>query len=327
MLKAYSTPKAQIEAPLDSLNSFAIPPENITLLRPLQAGSFGAVYLAILKNKESDTIVAAKISHPDTQGVEKNYRVAENEIRILSALNFPHIISFHGFLAEPNRIMLVMEYMDGDTLWEFIDHPDFTTAKGLMATYYVALALEYLHTLTPAILHRDIKSENILRNQRGEIKVTDFGLSCFEGEVSTKLEGCPGWLAPEAAQCQYSTATDIFAFAVLVWEILSEDSPTIPSSSPKLSLEDLQNKKRLPIDKSWPKKWVSIIRHCWRTNPKDRWTIHQLLSTMDPLVQKLKEQNTAAAAAATEHPKADNNEEEAAVEPLVTQAFACLHIS
>ncbi|CAN4122766.1 unnamed protein product [Withania somnifera] len=187
-------------------------------------GAYGTVYSGKLQN---DNWVAIKrIRHRDTNSVEQFI----NEIKLLSSVNHPNLVSLLGCSIENGEQILIYEFMPNGTLSQHLQRE-----KGnglpwpvrLTVAAETAQAIAYLHNaMHPPIYHRDVKSSNILLDYNYKSKVADFGLSRLgmveSSHISTAPQGTPGYLDPQYHQnFQLSDKSDVYSFGVVLAEIIT----------------------------------------------------------------------------------------------------------
>ncbi|KAI3500380.1 hypothetical protein L1887_36201 [Cichorium endivia] len=185
-------------------------------------GGFGKVY----KGNLYGTKVAVKRGE---QGHGQGRLEFVTEIMVLSKIRYKHLVSLIGYCDENDEMLLVYEFMEKGTLQDHLyekpDEPRLSWKQRLEICINATRGLDYLHTgLKVGIIHRDVKSTNILLNERYVASVADFGISLLdnvdEGEMST-VKGSFGYLDPEYIRCMKLTQkSDVYSFGVVLLEVL-----------------------------------------------------------------------------------------------------------
>ncbi|CAL5219257.1 g1053 [Coccomyxa viridis] len=274
---------------------------DVVLETKIGAGAFGNVYKATWKGRA----VAVKVmlaSHGEHAGELESFR---QEVQVLSGLQHERIICLLGACLAPPHICIVEELANAGSLFNHLHGAKPGPTRGmpyaqlLQVALDVADALRYLHHHSyPQILHRDLKSSNVLLSGNGRAKVCDFGIAKFKDRtfVSTKhaSAGTPAYMAPEMFEGKrISEKIDVFSFGILLWEMLTGQLPWGELSSPMQVIYVVGVlKKRLSVPRHSPQVLRTLIPACWQDDPDLRPTFQ----TVFPLLQEELEKVRAIAA-------------------------------
>ncbi|CAN1177607.1 Proline-rich receptor-like protein kinase PERK1 [Linum perenne] len=194
----------------------------------LGQGGFGYVHRGVLPNGKEVAIKQLKA------GSGQGEREFQAEVEIISRVHHKHLVSLVGYCITGSQRLLVYEFVTNNTL-EFHLHGKGRPTMDWPARLRIALGsakgLAYLHEdCHPKIIHRDIKSANILLDFKFEAKVADFGLAKFTSDanthVSTRVMGTFGYMAPEyASSGKLSDKSDVFSFGVMLLELITGRRP------------------------------------------------------------------------------------------------------
>ncbi|XP_069708429.1 mitogen-activated protein kinase kinase kinase 21 [Phaenicophaeus curvirostris] len=263
--------------------------QHLELQEIIGVGGFGKVYRATWRGRE----VAVKAARQDPdEDITATAESVRQEAKLFSMLRHPNIIALHGVcLREPN-LCLVMEFARGGSLNRALAAAAAApgAARGgrripphILVNWAVQIArgMLYLHdqAIVP-ILHRDLKSSNILLLEKMEhddicnktLKITDFGLA-REWHRTTKMSaaGTYAWMAPEVIKSSmFSKGSDIWSYGVLLWELLTGEVPYRGIDGLAVAYGVAVNKLTLPIPSTCPEPFAKLMKECWEQDPHIR---------------------------------------------------------
>ncbi|CAI5746784.1 unnamed protein product [Peronospora destructor] len=214
----------------DAILSSRIPRDSVFVEDLIGRGGYGEVY----KGTYEGRVVAVKMLFPEMRKSTRHVTEFLTEVKMITVMDHPRVVEFVG--VSWNNLMdlcVVTEYMAGGDLRAWLSNRadnnglvgfDYTKLK--IATH-VAHALAYLHSLTPSVIHRDLKSKNILLSENQDAKLADFGASRERVDrTMTAGVGTSLWIAPEVMMGErYDEKADVFSFGVVLSELDSQQIP------------------------------------------------------------------------------------------------------
>jgi len=272
------------------------------VVEKLGQGGMGVVYKA--RDTVLERFVALKVLPPDKSSDPERRKRFLQEAKSASALNHPGIVSVHDVLTVDDQDVLVMELVDGETLEQLLAQKRLPLGETLTLGIGIADALARAHAA--GIVHRDLKPSNVMVTPDG-VKVLDFGLAkltetpFLDPEAPTvapdesslthqrAILGTVGWMSPEqAAGDTVDTRSDIFAFGVLMYEMLTGQHPFRRRTTLKTLAAICEEEPEAPTSlvPSLPPEAERAILRCLRKEPGKRW---QSLSDFGVVLEDLKE--------------------------------------
>jgi len=271
---AFSIPRADVHLQLDEV---------------LGRGGGGIVYKATYHGEE----VAAKVV--DLRGLPIKARgvVLDNvhrEVALMTRLHSPRIVRIIGICecADEQELIVIMTLARGGSLRQQLDAAADSGApldvqRAIKQMHDAAVGMAFLHS--KSVLHRDVKSANLLLDENGRVLVSDFGISKQSSNATTTMgaggggsvKGSAPWMAPEAHEGEPTTAAgDVFGFAVVMWEIMSRQTPWEGkqlSQIVRFVCDKPAPQNRPPLEAvgaSFPAPLLALMQECWEQDPAAR---------------------------------------------------------
>ena len=253
-------------------------------------GGMSVVYKAY--DNVDDRIVAIKILKEEFLNNEEFKRRFKNESKAIALLSHPNIVKVYDVNFGEKLQYIVMEYIDGITLKEYINKQGaITWNDALFFMTQILRAVQHAHD--KGIVHRDIKPQNIILLKNGNIKVTDFGIARFSrSETRTLTEQAIGsvhYIAPEQAKGEYTDEkADIYSLGVVLYEMLAGSVPFEADSAVSVALMQLQAdaKKLTDINPDIPLGLEQICIHAMQKDPMDRYqTATEMLLDIEEIIK------------------------------------------
>ncbi|XP_058480228.1 mitogen-activated protein kinase kinase kinase 11 [Solea solea] len=270
----------------------------LSLEEVIGVGGFGKVYRGTWRGG----LVAVKAARQDPdEDISVTAQNVRQEARLFSMLQHPNIITLKGVCLQEPNLCLIMEYASGGPLSRALAGRRIPPHVLVNWAVQIAKGMLYLHNeaIVP-VIHRDLKSNNILLAQPIEnecmegltLKITDFGLA-REWHKTTKMStaGTYAWMAPEVIKSStFSKGSDVWSYGVLLWELLTGESPYRGIDGLAVAYGVAVNKLTLPIPSTCPEPFAQLMSGCWHQDPHHRPMFSSILAQLTALEQQVKEE-------------------------------------
>ena len=238
-------------------------------------GGMANVYKAV--DVTDNKVVAVKILREEYMANEEFSRMFKNESKAIAVLSHPNIVKVYDVIFTDKFQSIVMEYIDGITLKEYIDQQKVLRWKeAVYFTVQILRALQHAHA--KGIVHRDIKPHNIMLLSDGTVKMMDFGIARFarsdQRTSSDKAIGSVHYISPEQAQGGViDEKTDIYSVGIMLFEMLTGQLPFEAESPVSVAIKQIQSQAVLPrsLNPSIPKGLEEITMKAMEKNPANRY--------------------------------------------------------
>ncbi|XP_040912169.1 mitogen-activated protein kinase kinase kinase mlk-1-like [Toxotes jaculatrix] len=250
--------------------------EDLLFYENCGGGSFGSVYRALWISQDKEVAV-------------KKLLKIDKEAEILSVLSHKNIIQFYGAVLESPNYGIVTEYASGGSLYEYLssEQSEEMDMEQIMAwAIQIAKGMHYLHAEAPVkVIHRDLKSRNVVMTADKVLKICDFGASKFLSHTThMTVVGTFPWMAPEVIQSlPVSETCDTYSYGVVLWEMLTREVPFKGFEGLQVAWLVVEKQERLTIPTSCPASFAELMRKCWQADPKERPQFKQVLVTLETM--------------------------------------------
>jgi len=283
--------------------------EDLQVLEQVGSGGFGLVFRGLYAGNVEVAIKELRSEdNSEPQDELEKFKEFQREVGIMSGLNHANLVKLYGITIQPH-LRMVMEWCPESDLYHFLLSDAVIDWKlRIRICLDIAKGMRYLQSVTPPIIHRDLRSPNIFMMSQNPssfvvAKVADFGLSMrVEHRVGGFLPTWR-WLAPEVidvSNVYYDQTADIYSFAIVMWEVVTRDAPFFEYEK---EIREMQIKHKIihenlrpTIPSECPQELADLIRECWKTNPKERPTFETSTRILSKIMRKMFPSDRSAAA-------------------------------
>ncbi|XP_033335120.1 mitogen-activated protein kinase kinase kinase 10 isoform X2 [Megalopta genalis] len=279
----------RVSSVIDKVQPVEIDFEELQLEEVIGVGGFGKVYRGFWQKHEVAVKAARQDPDEDPSVTLEN---VQQEAKLFWLLKHENIVQLEGVCLKMPNMCLVMEYARGGSLNRVLSgrkiRPDVLVDWAIQ----IARGMDYLHNKAPiSLIHRDLKSSNVLLSEPIEnddlqyktLKITDFGLA-REVYKTTRMSaaGTYAWMAPEVIKkSTFSKASDVWSYGVLLWELLTGETPYKGIDALAVAYGVAVNKLTLPIPSTCPQPWRFLMEACWASDSHSRPGFAEILVELD----------------------------------------------
>ncbi|XP_059630517.1 serine/threonine-protein kinase STY46-like isoform X2 [Cornus florida] len=252
----------------------------------IASGSCGNLYRGVYLGQD----VAIKVLRSDHLNDALEVEFAQ-EVAILKEVQHRNVVRFIGACSKSPHMCIVTEYMPGGSLYEYLhkNHIILNLPQLLNFAIDVCKGMEYLHQNN--IIHRDLKTANLLMDNHNVVKVADFGVARFQnrGGVMTAETGTYRWMAPEVINHQpYDQKADVFSFAIVLWELVTAKVP-YDTMTPLQAALGVRQGLRPDLPENTHPKLLNLMKKCWEAVSDNRPSFSEIRIELEEFLQEVQE--------------------------------------
>lgn len=213
------------------------------------------------------------------------------EVSILKKIQHENVVRFIGACTKPSQFCIVTEYMHGGNLYDYLHkhHNILELTMLLKFAIDICKGMEYLHQNN--IIHRDLKTANLLMDSNLVVKVADFGVARIQNQagVMTAETGTYRWMAPEVINhLPYDQKADVFSFAIVLWELTTSKIP-YETMTPLQAALGVRQGLRPVLPEYMHPRLLDLMQRCWEAAPAERPTFSDIRVELEELLQLIQE--------------------------------------
>lgn len=269
-----------------ALDGLEIGWEELSVKERIGAGSFGTVHRADWHGSD----VAVKV-FIEQDFLEERLDEFMREVAIMKRTRHPNVVLFMGVVTKRPNFSIITEYLPRGSLFRLLHRPGMRELlderRRIRMALDVARGMNYLHRLNPPIVHRDLKSPNLLVDKTWTVKVCDFGLSRLKMKTflsSRSAAGTAEWMAPEVLRDEPSNEkSDVYSFGVILWELFTLQQPWSGLSPAQVVWAVGFQHRRLLIPKEMNPDIAALIESCWANDSRQRPSFASIMESLKPL--------------------------------------------
>ncbi|XP_050127803.1 serine/threonine-protein kinase STY17-like isoform X2 [Malus sylvestris] len=276
---------SSIEIPTDGTDVWEIDTRQLKFENKVGSGSFGDLYRGTYCTQE----VAIKVLKPERVNAEM-LRDFSQEVYILRKIRHKNVVQFIGACTRPPNLCIVTEFMSKGSVYDFLHKHKgvFKLPSLLKVAIDVSKGMNYLHQNN--IIHRDLKTANLLMDEHEVVKVADFGVARVQTQsgVMTAETGTYRWMAPEVIEHKpYDHKADVFSFGIVLWELLTGQLPYSSLTPLQAAVGVVQKSLRPTIPKTTHPRFAELLERCWQQDPTQRPPFSDIVEILQNLAKEV----------------------------------------
>ncbi|XP_019182615.1 PREDICTED: serine/threonine-protein kinase STY17-like isoform X2 [Ipomoea nil] len=267
-----------VKIPTDGTDDWEIDSQLLKFENKIASGTFGDLYKGTYCSQE----VAIKVLKPENLNADMLKEFTQ-EVYIMRKIRHKNVIQFIGARTQPPNMCIVTEFMSRGSVYNFLHklRGAFKLPNLLKVATDVSKGMYYLHQNN--IIHRDLKTANLLMDEHGVVKVADFGVARVQAVtgVMTAETGTYRWMAPEVIEHKpYNHKVDVFSFGIVLWELLTGEIPYVFLTPLQAAIGVVQQGLRPNIPKNTHPKLAELLENCWHQDPTKRPEFSEILEIL-----------------------------------------------
>ncbi|CAN4078661.1 unnamed protein product [Withania somnifera] len=274
-----------VKIPSDGSDDWEIDIRLLKFENKVASGSFGDLYKGTYCSQE----VAIKVLKPENLNMDMVKEFSQ-EVFIMRKIRHKNVVQFIGACTRPPNLCIVTEFMSRGSIYTFLhkQRGAFKLPTLLKVAIDVSKGMSYLHQNN--IIHRDLKTANLLMDEHGVVKVGDFGVARVQAQtgVMTAETGTYRWMAPEVIEHKpYDHKADVFSFGIVLWELLTGEIPYAYLTPLQAAIGVVQQGLRPTIPKSSHPEFAELLEKCWQQDPTQRPDFSEILDILKQLTREV----------------------------------------
>ncbi|KAG5060932.1 Serine/threonine-protein kinase STY17 [Glycine soja] len=274
-----------IQIPSDGADVWEIDTNQLKYENKVGSGSFGDLYRGTYCSQD----VAIKVLKPERISTDMLREFAQ-EVYIMRKIRHKNVVQFIGACTRPPNLCIVTEFMSRGSLYDFLHKQRgvFKLPSLLKVAIDVSKGMNYLHQNN--IIHRDLKTANLLMDENEVVKVADFGVARVQTQsgVMTAETGTYRWMAPEVIEHKpYDQKADVFSFGIALWELLTGELPYSCLTPLQAAVGVVQKGLRPTIPKNTHPRLSELLQRCWQQDPTQRPNFSEIIEILQQIAKEV----------------------------------------